>query len=199
MNFKAINQLKIKEAFNDSPKFQSVKENDDLLKELFECSNRGILFVYDEPLIGHSTYIEDTNGLGLDKVFIIKNQCHVDVFLWHIDGVLYKKDSKCDCVILSEGVFDLVEFKTNAANRRNESIKDNYIKSKKQLFLTLQDITNRCSAVGINIRDVVKIEAYSVFNRTVPRDDALRKQLSASFLFESNGVKLKFENCIKLS
>ena len=198
MNFSAINQLKIKEAFSDNSKFQQVKVDDDFLKELFECATRGTLFVYDEPLIGHSIYIEDTSGLGRDKVLVINNSDHKEVFLWHIDGVLYKKNSKCDCAILTESIFDLVEFKTDAANDSDKSKEYNYTKSKDQLLLTLQDISDRCMSVGINLRDFVNIEAYSVFNRTVPQNDALRKQISASFLLESKGIKLKFENCINL-
>ena len=198
MDFKAINQLKIKEAFAGNQTFQRVVVDDDLLTELFECGNRGTLFVYDDLEVGHCVYVQDTMGLGRDRVFTISNSAHKDVFLWHIDGVLYKKNSKCDCAVLDERSFNLVEFKANAANESQKAIEENYQGASNQLLLTLKDITNRCNSVGIDIKDVVNVEAYAVFNRTIPRDDALRKRIAASFLFESKGVKLHFENSKKL-
>ncbi|MBE6316735.1 MAG: hypothetical protein E7078_08865 [Bacteroidales bacterium] len=80
MDFTPIDQLVLKEAFSDNSKFQNINNGDDFLTELFECKNRGQLFVYDDIEKGYSTYVENTFGLGLDKVFKVHNKEHKDVF-----------------------------------------------------------------------------------------------------------------------
>lgn len=192
--YAAITRLKLKEAFADIQKFQEVNEENDFLHELFECDNRSILFVYDDADRGYSIFVLDTKGLGRDKVFAIKNSNHKDVFLWHIDGVLFQKDSKCDCAILTDDCMGFVEFKANAANRKDETIKGNYEKACSQLLLTLADVSARCQSVGIDLRKLVKVEAFAVFNKTVPRLNAYQKKVVAKFLLDSKGVKLYFEN-----
>ena len=194
MDFKAIIQLKLKDAFCSEQKFQCIVDDKDLLKELFECDNRGSLLVYDDEVIGHSVYVQETRGIGRDKVFIVKNQNHKDIFLWHIDGVLFKKNSKCDCALLTDKDMNFVEFKSNAENNSKESIQYNYQKSSDQLLLTLKEITGRCKSVGVELTNIVKVEAFAVFNRSVPRNDALRKKISAKFLKDSEGIKLVFDN-----
>lgn len=193
MDFTVINRLRLREAFASEEKFKSVTEDKDLLAELFECANRGKLFVYDDADKGHSVYVNDTGRLGLDKLFIANNPKHKDVFLWHIDGVMFPKDSKCDCAVLTESDMCFIEFKSNAANRSNEAIKHNYNKAYNQLMLTLNEVTDRCQQVDVNLKDVVNVKAFAVFNKTVPRNDALRKNISARFLLAS-GVKLEFAN-----
>lgn len=197
MEFSAITQLRLKGAFADSPKFQAVAQNEEFLGKLFEYSNRSTLFVHDDDSTKHSIYVENTKGLGKDKVFVVQNPKHKDVFLWHIDGILYAKDTKCDCAVLTTEEIKFVEFKSNAANNSREAIKDNYQKAHNQLLETFEDVKSRCEAVGVELTKVVKAEAYAVFNRTVPRNDAQQKNLSASFLKKTN-IRLKFENETKL-
>lgn len=194
MDFKAILQLKLKDAFCGEQKLQNIVDDKDLLNELFECDNRGNLFVYDDGEVGHSVYIQDTKGIGRDKIFIVQNQDHKDVFLWHIDGVLYKKNSKCDCALLTDMDMNFVEFKSNAENNSNAAMQDNYQKASDQILLTLKDISCKCNSVGVVLTNVVKVKAFAVFNRSVPRNDALRKKISAKFLKDSDGVKLVFDN-----
>lgn len=198
MDFKAITQLKLKMAYADMQKFREITEEKDLLHELFECDNRGTLFIHDDASIGYSVFISDTSGIGRDKVFEVHNSDHKDVFLWHIDGVLYSKDSKCDCVVLTNEYIGFVEFKANAANRTLESQKDNYEKASSQLLLTLTDVSERCKSVGIDLRSLVKIEAFAVFNRTVPQSNAHQKKVAADFLLNSEGIKLHFKNEVSL-
>lgn len=199
MDFGPIDQLVLKDAFSDNPKFQSVNNSEDYLTELFECENRGQLYIYDDTDKGYSTYVENTFGLGRDKTFIILNKNHKDVFLWHIDGVLFSKDSKCDCAILTDVDMDFIEFKSNAVNNTEEAIEDNYTKASGQLLTTIEAVTERCSSVGVELVDVVKIKAFAVFNRSVPKNDALRKNISTKFLKDSGGIKLSFDNTTTLT
>ena len=91
MDFEVINHLCLKEAFGEYELFQRVSKDVDWLDKLFECDTRGLLFVYDDADVGHVVYVSDTKGLGRDKVFGLVNKNHKDVFLWHIDGVIYEK------------------------------------------------------------------------------------------------------------
>lgn len=64
MDFKAITQLKLKMAYADMQKFREITETKDFLHELFECDNRGTLFIHDDASIGYSVFILDTSGIG---------------------------------------------------------------------------------------------------------------------------------------
>lgn len=194
MDCSPINRLKLKEAFDDNHKFQNVACDSDYLTSLFEWTQRGTVFVYDDMDKGYSTFVNDTKGLGTDKTFKINNQSHKDLFLWHIDGVLYKKDSKCDCAFLTDTYIGFVEFKANAANNTDSAIIANYDKAKTQLKLTIKDVGDRCKKVGVDIVDTMEVEAYAVFNRTVPAHNAYQKKLAAQFLLETEGIPLYFKN-----
>ncbi|WP_455635312.1 hypothetical protein [Parabacteroides sp.] len=194
MDFKAITQLKLKQAFANELKFEKVIDIKDFLDELFEYGNKGTLFVYDDRDVGHSIFVEDTNGIGRDRVFVVCNKDHKDVFLWHIDGVLFQKDSKCDCAVLTDDSIDFVEFKTFASNVTMNAVEDNYKKACSQLLLTLKEVSEKCKSVGVDLRTVVKVNAFAVFNRTVPRNSASQKKMAAKFLLDSEGVKLYFKN-----
>lgn len=175
MDFSLITRFRFKEAFNGNIRFQEISDDEDYLKLLFEHRDRGVIYVYDDSNQGHSIFLDNTRGIGIDKVFSIRNRTHKDVFLWHIDGVLYKKNSKCDCACITDQELSFIEFKTNAENQSDEAILDNFEKAKEQLLLTIQDISNKCQAIGIDIRELVDIDAYIVLNRTVPDGSAYQK------------------------
>ena len=194
MDFTIITRLRLKEAFNGNAKFQAVIVNNDYLNELYEHSTRGTSYVFDDLEIGHSVFIQNTRGVGRDKVFIIKNRNHNDMFLWHIDGVLYTKNSKCDCAILTEKELIFVEFKSNAENQTDEAIIANFEKAKEQLLLTIDDIRTKCKTVDVDLSEILSIKAYAVFNRTIPNGNAYKKNISADFFLKSDGIKLLFDN-----
>lgn len=194
MDVKAITQLGLKEAFADNQKVKEIVKDEDWLTELFEHNNRSQLFVYDDTEIGHSVFVTSSAGIGRDKFLVLSNRQRADVFLWHIDGVLFKKDSKCDCAILTDTLLAFVEFKSNAANLSMEAIEENYRKATDQLLHTLCEVEKRCMKAGVCIREKVWMKAFAVFNRSVPRNDAYKKALSAKFLLHTQGVKLHFEN-----
>jgi len=110
MNFEAINRLRLKEGFGEYELFQRISKDEDWLDKLFECDSRGQLFVYDDAEAGHVVYVNDTKGLGRDKVYGLVNKAHKDVFLWHIDGVIYEKTSKCDCAVITTDEMEFIEF-----------------------------------------------------------------------------------------
>lgn len=193
MNFEVINRLRLKDAFSEFDLFQRISKDEDLLDILFECGSRRQLFVYDDAKAGHVVYIDDTKGLGSNKVFKLENNSHKDVFLWHIDGVLYKKTSKCDCAIITADEMEFIEFKTNASNNKPVTIFDNYHEASEQLQKIVLDVKERCSNVGVILTSVIPVEAHAVFNPTVPRDNAMKKSISKKFK-DSTGVKLKFDN-----
>lgn len=193
MDFEAINRLRLKEAFGDSELFRNISNDRDLLNILFECDSKGLLFVYDDVATGHAVYVNDTKGLGRDKVFGLVNNTHKDVFLWHIDGVLYKKTSKCDCAIITLDEIEFIEFKTTASNSSPEAISDNYHKASEQLQKIVLDVKDRCLKVGVSLTSLIPVEAHAVFNPTVPSDNAMKKSISAMFLMRT-GVRLCFDN-----
>lgn len=193
MNFEVINRLRLKEAFGEFDLFQNISKDEEWLDILFECDTRGQLFVYDDADVGHVVYVNDTKGLGRDKVFGLVNKTHKDVFLWHIDGVIYEKTSKCDCAVITTDEMEFIEFKTNASNNSDEAIFDNYHKASDQLQKIVEDVKERCSKVGVKLTSVIPVEAHAVFNPTVPADNAMKKNISAKFLVRT-GVKLRFDN-----
>lgn len=193
MNFEVINRLRLKEAFGEFDLFQHISKDEEWLDILFECDTRGQLFVYDDADVGHVVYVNDTKGLGRDKVFGLVNKTHKDVFLWHIDGVIYEKTSKCDCAVITTDEMEFIEFKTNASNNSDEAIFDNYHKASDQLQKIVKDVKERCSKVGVKLTSVIPVEAHAVFNPTVPADNAMKKNISAKFLVRT-GVKLRFDN-----
>ena len=197
IDFSLFQRLRLKEAFADNQKFQAVLSDDDYIAELFEFSNRGTVFIHDDAAKGCSIFVNDTKGLGSDKTFKIENPSHKDLFLWHIDGLLYRKGSKCDCALLTDSHMRFVEFKSNATNNSEEAIEDNYQKAASQISITYKDIDDRCKTNGIDIKKVLKLEAYAVFNRTVPKNNAHQKNISAKFLHD-NKFRLYFQNYGKI-
>lgn len=193
MDFEPIKRLCLKEAYGDFEVFQRISNDEDWLDMLFECETRGLLFVYDDASAGHVVYVNDTKGLGRDKVFELENKSHKEVFLWHIDGVLFQKTSKCDCAVITKDELEFIEFKTDASNASSEAIADNYHKAGEQLKTIVMDVKNRCAKYGVDLTSVIPVEAHAVFNPTVPSDNAMQKNISVKFLVQT-GVKLKFDN-----
>ena len=193
MDCEAIDRLHLKEAFGEFEVFQRISKDEDWLDVLFECDTRGQLFVYDDADVGHVVYVNDTKGLGRDKVFELVNDSHKEVCLWHIDGVIYKKSSKCDCAVITTDELEFIEFKTNASNSSSEAIDENYHKASEQLQTIVMDVKDRCAKVGVKLTSITPVEAHAVFNPTVPSDNALKKNISVKFLVKT-GVKLSFDN-----
>ena len=197
MNYTAITQLKLKEAFKDNYIFNLVNEEKQYIDKLFETSNRGKLYVYDDANKGHCVITNDTRNIGSNKLLEVINSEHKNIFLLHIDGILFSKDSKCDCALITISDLQFVEFKTEALQNSNQAIEDNYNKACNQLSTTFKEFKERCSKVNVDISDLIKVKAYAVFNKTVPANSATQKKLRVKFL-EDNGIPLIFSNVTNL-
>lgn len=193
-DYSVITRLRLKEIFDGETVFSSVTNDEDYLNTLFEHSIRTHLFVFDSAEKGVSTYVTDTKGLGRDKLFIADNPKRLDSFLLHIDGVLYKTHSKCDCALITKNEICFIEFKSNAINENDLSAIANYEKASSQLQITVQDFLIRFSTKKMEIYSLVNVKAFAVFNKTVPQDLAYQKKVSAKFLKATRVVKLAFQN-----
>lgn len=189
-----ITNLNLKDAFKGEKAFERIKSENDYLIELFEHTDRSSVFVCDDEDCGYSRYINDTKGYGRDRVFIIKNVNHKSVFLMRIDGILFDRRSKCDCAVLFQNEMDFIEFKTNAANQTEVSMDEQYSKCYSQLLTSILEFDRRYDLIGDSFRKKFDtIQAYAVFNPTVPSNNATQKKLSAEFAKEIK-IKLSFTN-----
>ena len=186
-------EYKIYEAFKNEKALKNISR-DDSLNKLFEFSAKANAFIYDDDALGYSHFVSDTKGLGVDKTFIVENKNHQRLFFMKIDGVLFSKKSKCDCALLFGKEIDFIEFKTNAVNKTDDTREAHYAKIYNQLKITIDTFEKSYHTVGMIFREVFpKIQAYGVFNPTVPHNPSTEKFLSAKFALETK-VKLHFTN-----
>lgn len=198
IDFSPISNLNLRNAFANIEIIRNISEDKNYLALLFEHSNRSVVFVFDDAEIGYSRYVNNTAGLSQDKTLVVDNSNHLDVFLMRIDGVLFPKQSKCDCALLVSRKMAFVEFKTNAANKTEESMEAQYEKCFNQLGVTIKTFENHYKEIGESFRDKLEtIRAYAVFNPTVPHANSSQKLLSARFSKEYR-IKLCFDNKIKI-
>lgn len=155
---------------------------DERLETLFEATIRATAWITDDDEAGHSIFVFDTNGVNKDKLLVVHNPAREEIYLWKIDGVLFKRYSKCDCAVVRGDVLHLVEFKANALNESEASIEGNYDKACNQLILTLQYLEDAYKRINKDINDVFSdIDALIVFDRIVPQNNAYQKSVSARF------------------
>lgn len=167
---------------------------DKRLETLFEATIRATAWITDDDEAGHSIFVFDTNGVNKDKLLVVHNPVRAEIYLWKIDGVLFKRYSKCDCAVVREDVLHLVEFKANAMNESEASIEENYDKACNQLTLTLQYIEEAYKRIGKDVDEVFSdIDALIVFDRIVPQNNAYQKSVSARFLSQTTRL-LSFGN-----
>lgn len=67
-----------------------------------------------------------------------------------------------------------------------------------QLKQTIDDVIKRCQNAGIDVMASTMVEAYAVFNPTVPRHNAYQKKTAARFLMETDGIPLHFTNSAEI-
>lgn len=196
MDTSTIKRLHFKEAFEGISKIDSINSDEEYFKEIFDYSNRSILFVIDDRAKGYCVFITDTSGVGSNKVLTVENPTRRNVYLMRIDGVLFEQNSKCDCALFTDEELDFVEFKSYAANKTEEARIDNYNKCFTQLQLTVEEFKTRYIQIGLDLHTIIqKICAYAVFNPTVPNNNATEKALSRKFL-DLTGIPLRFVNRI---
>jgi hypothetical protein len=173
-----------------------IKKAEDYTIALFEGCEGHVIWVTDDEEIGHSVFVTSTNGVNKDKLLEVNNKNRKSLFLWHIDGVMFERYSKCDCALLHDRLMHMVEFKANAKNATDDSIQANYEKAKKQLTLTFNAFRELYAKKGFDLWDVFRdIDAKIVFNKTVPQDIAYQKSLQKQVANDIN-VSLTFGNTL---
>jgi len=198
MDFQAIHQLRLKEAFKGVKVFDVISSDEKYLARLFECDSKAQLFVYDDEQKGYCTYVTDTNGVGHDKCLDVINKKRKDVFLWRIDGVLYRKNEKCDCAVLTNKEIYFVEFKSKVSGRTEVGITGAYEKAYSQLLTTLNEMWERFEAIDLDLSSILKVRAIVVLNQTIPQNSASQKHLRAKFIRNRKKVPLLFTNKINI-
>lgn len=189
---KGEEKLQIKKAFNI----------DDSNNKLFEHTTRGKIYAYDDNELGCSTFIENTNGLGTNRMLEILNNTNTNnenypVTLWKIDGFVHKQKTKCDCAVLNHTRLYFVEFKSNAVRKNSQS--DIYKKAADQLSQTYNATIEQCRKIGVEVHsEMERVEARVILNRTVPEDNAYKKKIVRDFI-EGNGIKLRINNTVSFN
>ncbi|MBQ8100873.1 MAG: hypothetical protein IJ169_06265 [Paludibacteraceae bacterium] len=200
-DFSIFNNLSIKTVFigqGIDSLLAQINTEQDYMIALFDSEKRGVIWITDDVTAGHCVFVSDTYGVNKDKLLKVFNPNIKTLFLWHIDGVMFTKYSKCDCALLHDRLMHLIEFKANAKNESDDSIQANYEKASEQLALTFEKFEELYKNHGQDIFRVFDdIDAMIVFDRTVPQDDAYQKNIVSKFSNRTL-LKLSFGNELKI-
>ena len=200
-DFSILNNLFIKKVFvgqGIDSLLDQISSEQDYLVALFETETRGTIWITDDATAGHCIFVTDTNGANKDKLLKVLNPSIKTLFLWHIDGVMFTKYSKCDCALLHNRLMHLIEFKANAKNASDNSIQANYEKASEQLALTFEKFKDLYDNHGQDIFSVFEdIDALIVFDKIVPQDDAYQKSIISKFS-KRTLLNLSFGNELKI-
>lgn len=201
MEYSLFDDLHFKEVFvgvGIDQLIEAINKTEDYLVAIFEGSDGHIIWITDDEERGHSVFVTDTNGVNKDKLLQINNQNRKSLFLWHIDGVMFERYSKCDCALLHDRLMHMIEFKANAKNATDNSIQANYEKATNQITLTFKAFRDLYAKKGFDLWDIFEdIDAMIVFNKTVPHDLAYQKSLQKKVAKDID-VLLTFGNEINL-
>lgn len=198
-DFTAIAQFRFRQLYGDDNKFSLCSNFNDLFDELFETTNRGLVFDWDDKSQSHSVFIDNSRGIGADRILKVNNPRHEDLFLWHIDGVMYQRGTKCDCALLNTSSLCFVEFKSEAQNNTPMQAQNEYLKASSQIEVVLNDLVHRAEHEAIDLHNI-NIRAIAVFNKTVSRNNASQKFIKRKFQkeFEKYGIRFDFLNEIDM-
>lgn len=173
-------------------------EDDERIQYLFKETTRAQVWVTDDDKVGYCVFVFDTNGVNKNKLLYVTNPASHSIFLWSIDGRMFKKLSKCDCALISSRVLHLVEFKANVESENLQTIVEHYDKASEQLSHTLKYITEAYESLGTDIFDIFnEIDAQIVFDPQIPQDNAYQKTVSKRFNKE-NLIVLTFGKDLKV-
>ncbi len=201
MDYSIFDELHFKEVFigvGIDQLLDEIKRAEDYTVALFEGSDGHIIWITDDEKAGHSIFVSDTNGVNKDKLLQIRNSKRKTLFLWHIDGVMFERYSKCDCALLHDRLMHMIEFKANAKNATDDSIQANYEKAKNQITLTFKTFKDLYAKEGFDLWDIFKdIDAMIVFNKTVPQDLAYQKSIQKQVAADIE-VSLTFGNTLNI-
>lgn len=201
LDLSILNNLSIKTVFVGQcfdTLLDQIANEQDYLVALFETETRGTIWITDDADAGHSIFVMHTNGVNKDKLLHVINPHIKTLFLWHIDGVMFAKYSKCDCALLHDRLMHLIEFKANAKNESNDSIQANYEKASEQLALTYEKFTELYCNHDMDLFHIFDdIDAIIVFDKTVPQKDSYQKNIISKFA-KRTLLNLSFGNDLKI-
>ena len=201
MDYSVFDELHFKEVFigvGIGHLLDKITTAEDYTVALFEGSDGHIIWITDDEIAGHSIFVSNTNGVNKDKLLQISNKNRKSLFLWHIDGVMFDRYSKCDCALLHDRLMHMIEFKANARNTSDNSIQANYEKAKNQITLTFNTFKELYAKKGFDLWDIFEdIDAMIVFNKTVPQDLAYQKSIQKQIANDIE-VSLTFENSLDI-
>lgn len=203
LDYSALENLHFKEVFigqGIDELLEAIHTLEDYTLILFEGTTHRKIWVSDDSKAGHSVFVLDTVGKNKDKMLLVDNSSQKSLFLWHIDGVMFGKMnlSKCDCALLHDKQLHFIEFKTDALNSSESSIKQHYDKACDQLSGTFKQVKQLYEEHGLSIWSVFEdVTAQAVFDKSVPHDNAYQKSKKKAFL-EENHILLTFDNVMKI-
>lgn len=168
--------------------------------DAFDKSSNNYLYVYDDETIGYTDWT-NIKPEFISKCFNIINPNENTIALLPLDGRIIKaknivQGGICDCMLITENVMCLIEFKTNATSPTSHRIIDNANDAINQLWHTFDGILlPKCTAVSKNLKQLTHIEFYVVFNTNlnVTRANSSLMDIKVQFI-EDKKYPLYFDN-----
>lgn len=168
--------------------------------DAFDKSSNNCLYVYDDETIGYTDWT-NIKPEFISKCFNIINPNENTIALLPLDGRIIKaknivQGGICDCMLITENVMCLIEFKTNATSPTSHRIIDNANDAINQLWHTFAGILlPKCTAVSKNLKQLTHIEFYVVFNTNlnVTRANSSLMDIKVQFI-EDKKYPLYFDN-----
>ncbi len=167
--------------------------------DAFDKSDANRLFVYDDAELGHTDWT-DKMSVFEDKCFVAENPNRSVIALLPLDGCIITgkkivEGGVCDGMLLTENEMCLIEFKTNVSSPNYQTIIQRANEAVGQLWHTYDAIVRPRCAKYRNIEDVLAVEFYVVFDKTleVTGINSELMDLQSQFL-EDNKFVLYFAN-----
>lgn len=167
--------------------------------DAFDKSDANRLFVYDDAELGHTDWT-DKMSVFEDKCFVAENPNRSVIALLPLDGCIITgkkivEGGVCDGMLLTEKEMCFIEFKTNVFSPNYQTIIQRANEAIGQLWHTYDAIVRPRCAKYRNIEDVLAVEFYVVFDKTleVTGINSELMDLQSQFL-EDNKFVLYFAN-----
>ncbi len=167
--------------------------------DAFDKSDATRLFVYDDAELGHTDWT-DKMSVFEDKCFVAENPNRSVIALLPLDGCIITgkkivEGGVCDGMLLTEKEMCFIEFKTNVSSPNYQTIIQRANEAIGQLWHTYDAIVRPRCAKYRNIEDVLAVEFYVVFDKTleVTGINSELMDLQSQFL-EDNKFVLYFAN-----
>ncbi len=167
--------------------------------DAFDKSDAKRLLVYDDAELGHTDWT-DKMSVFEDKCFVAENPNRSVIALLPLDGCIITgkkivEGGVCDGMLLTENEMCLIEIKTNVSSPNYQTIIQRANEAIGQLWHTYDAIVRPRCAKYRNIEDVLAVEFYVVFDKTleVTGINSELMDLQSQFL-EDNKFVLYFAN-----